>query len=498
MKPARIIPLLLLTLSLIAPRMASAQKSDTLFISPDCYSDPGWDFGYLNWHNEFVNEIILWIDPSDSVGFAGASECCAAEKDGWDNTTDSLNDSLIFAPLNGGGIAPGINDTGFYFLLGGLGGTPFPYDRFDHPLTIHLTTLAGGMVVNQMTFVVIPTLFQGNCSFDSVGGTVSTLGCSPRFNLNVFNNNGVQQTITNMKFELVGSTAGSMLPSEIQPPTGWGVDSVTQSAAYFSTPCGSSYQIPYKGNLSGFLVTIRANPNVDSFSFVWTAYSCGATIDRDTTRNLPVTPQACSDGTNADSLTFVNTGECGFGMNAKNYHSGDAGDSVSTVTSWNFIITNPGVTWASATLPPQAITGTWQYSGVGTDTLHFFEVPRYMTDPQYAQQGGTIWTLGASISDPNPGENVFVKWTDSTGTTASTFLSSGTDTISCSSTQPDSSWIDVGSDCSYTLRVKNAHTHPTSSINAISLQMPLTSGTFPARGIVLLRERRVVALRTWK
>ncbi len=476
MKPARIIPLLLFTLALLAPRMTSAQAVDTFFISNDCGSDPGFDFGFYNGHEQFVNKIVLTLDPTDGIGFLGATQYLNATGV-FDNGIDSLGDSLVFYTINGGGIPTGQNDTGFYFLLGGLADNQFPIDLFDHEVTIHWETLAGGQFVNQGTLVLIPTLFQGNCTFDSVSASATTIGCDPYFNFRVFNDNGPRQPINEMKFEVVGDAAGSIRPSGVQPPSGWILDSVTESAAYFET---TGNGISYGSNLGGFIVPLRANPDATAFSWIWAASSGGALIDRDTVLNVPATALPCSETTTSpDSLSILNTSECNFLINVKNYHNGDNADTVSPITSYTLNILTPGVFWSSATNPTQAINGTWQNSGVGVDstTLNFHEVSKYLIDPRYAQPSGTIWTPKASIENPNNVPNVIVQWSDSN---LSTFLSSGMDTISCSNTTPDTFNVVKGPDCSYTLTVGNVHTHKTSSIDAILITMPAGSGTFPA------------------
>jgi hypothetical protein len=157
---------LLLILTFFAPRMASALSSDSLFIAPDCGDpDPTWVFSFLNEHQQFVNEIVFTIDPTDSIGFEGANTFGSAGI--WDSYSDSLGDSLIFSPLNGGGGLPsGTIDSGFYFELGGLGGSQFPLNKFNHAVTITWQTFSGGQFVNQGNLVLTPELYQG-CLPDS-------------------------------------------------------------------------------------------------------------------------------------------------------------------------------------------------------------------------------------------------------------------------------------------------------------------------------------------
>ncbi len=139
-------------------------------ISPVCgIPDPTWDFSFLNRHPQFVDEMILTLDPADSIGFeeAGTLGYLTAI---WDWDIDSLGDSLTFFPLNAGGMGTGIIDTGFYFELGGLMGTQFPQNLYNHKVTIHWESLAGGSVVDSGMLFLIPTIFQAQCS--SIADTV--------------------------------------------------------------------------------------------------------------------------------------------------------------------------------------------------------------------------------------------------------------------------------------------------------------------------------------
>ena len=280
-----------------------------------------------------------------------------------------------------------------------------------------------------------------------------------------------------MAFHVEGLSAGSIRASGIKAPNGWILDSVTQFNAYFSTACNSQNvdQINPGANLSGFIVPLRANPDVTDFTWEWTALSCGDIIDGDTL-SVPVTVQPCSEDPSFDSVFVQNDGECNFQINTFNYHNGDNSDTVSPITSWTLTITTPGVTWASPSLSPQALPGTWQFSlSDSGKTLNFHELQKFLIDPAFAQPGGTIWTFGDAINDPNPGETVNFVWSD---TDVTTFESSGSGTISCSVGPPDTAWVETGSGCCYTLIAWNRHTHPTSSINAIAMTIPASAGSF--------------------
>ncbi len=487
MKPARIFPLLLLTIVLTAPHTASAQQPhvDTLRISVDCGQGPGYDFSLTNWDLQFITLIQL-VSLTDSVTFAidGTAEVSNDNGRWYDSTNyEDGNGNSDTATYYGSGstigIGYGVDDTGHYFLLGGPGGSPFT--RFDQPVTLEWFSeiISGGKikVVNSGYIYLLPTSFQGICKFDTVTATGATVGCDPQFNFHVFNRNGEEASINAMKFEVEGFSAGSMRPSEIQPPAGWKIDSVTQSSVYFSS--GDPNGIPWHGDLNGFIVSLLANPSVDNFTFVWTAYNndpaAGSTslIDRDTVRNIPATPQPCSSNPSLDSVIIRSDSGCYFTITAKNYHSG-AIDTVSPITKYALKITTPGVNWDTAFLPPLA-QGKWQYSGLHTPTLMFFLQPRYDSNLAYGQPGGTIWTMQASIEDTmNLGGQVTVQWTDSI---LSNSISSGTETIRCKNGFSDIALLEPpGAECSYALIVQNRHTAPSSPIHAISLQT--SSGTF--------------------
>jgi hypothetical protein len=477
MKPARILPLLLLTLALVAPRMASAQHVDTMNFVPSCGSIAAWDFCFYNSDPEFIDSIKFTILTPNFTFIAGSNTSCASK---FNVASDSPWTVLSFGPnFTGAGLGNKEKCCGFSLQLGGPNQAyPLPDNLFDSTVTIHWQSEAGaGTVYNQGTFTLTPTVYQGYCTFDTVTASATTPGCDPQFDFHVFNRNGTRNSINELKIELEGFSVGSIRPSGVKAPAGWIIDSVTSTAAYFETLITAD-NIVYQGNLDGFIVPLRANPSATNFTFVCTPYSGGAIMDRDTVANVAATAQTCSENASPDSVNILSAGHCDFQINAKNYHNGDGGDIVSPVTNWTFTITTPGVTFGSATLPPssQAITGTWQYNGVGTKTLSYFEVPKYLADPQFAQPGGTIWTPRFQLDDPNQGELVTIQWVDSNGTTA---LSSGTITIQCKNGRTDTSWVEGGTDCNYMLIVHNIHTNPSTSINAITLTIPPTAGTFP-------------------
>ena len=477
MKPLRIFPLLLITLAtIIAPRMASAQKPiDSLHFSPDCGSTATWDFSFFNADPNFINNFIFVIQTPGYTFTAGPNFGTAKDFNPED-TSSTLDTLLDPATFPGAGLGTDAKDTGFVITLSGPGGAyPLPDSLFDRDVQIEWFSEVNNTVINHGTVTVHPTVFQGNCTFDTVTASAATVGCDPQFNFNVFNKNGLHAPITEMKFELQGISAGTIRPGNLQAPAGWKVDSVTNFDAYFSTSGG----IPYKGSLNGFIVPLRAEPVATAFSFVWTAYSYGGLIDRDTVLNIPAKPQACSQDGNPDSVTILNNGLCNFTAEVKNYHNST--DTVSVVTNWTFTITTPGVTFESATNPSQAIPGTWQNSGVGvgTKTISFFERPMYLADPQYAQPGGTIWTPRFALDNPND-VPVNIVWSDSEVTEA---LSSGSTFDTCSSSTADTAWLLAGSNaCCNTLVVENAHTKPNSSIHAMA--MSASAGTFIANSCI--------------
>jgi hypothetical protein len=204
--------------------------------------------------------------------------------------------------------------------------------------------------------------------------------------------------------------------------------------------------------------------------------------------NVPAAPLQCSQTTtSADSVTIQNLSECNFQINVKNYHNGNNADTVSPLTSYTLTIKNPGVTWSQSeiSLPSQSIPGTWQYSiSNAGQTLNFHEVAKYLIDPAYAQPGGTIWTPHAPIDNPDTGQPIIVEWSDSDilvpATGVSTLESSGIDTISCANGLTDSVRVLAGANCDYTLIVGNTHTHPTSSIDAFAMSIPVSAGSFPS------------------
>jgi hypothetical protein len=486
MKPARIFPLLLIALiAFIAPRVASAQPYDSIWVTNDCGSDPGFDWGFLNNHPEFVNQFLLIITPASvEAGFSfNATGEDGADQKLWADSVTVTGDTANYYPLfNGVGDATGTKDSAHFFLLGGPGGIQFPDSLFGKEVTIEWISLAGGQYVNSGFIYLIPSSYQGQCTFDSVSGSATTAGCDLDFDFHVFNHNGPEVAINQMQFQIEGSATASIEPSGMQAPPGWTADSASQYIAYFSTSCGSSDQIDYGSSLSGFIVPVRASASATQFTWEWAAGSCGILIDADTV-SVDATPPSCSQTTTvADSVTILNAGECNFQINVKNYHNGNNADTVSPLTSYTFVITSPAnATWTlPIDFPTQVQSGTWQYSisDSGPDSgkiLNFHEVAKWM--PNYGQSAGTIWTWRPSIDNPDTGKSILVQWSDSNTTT---FLSSGTDTTSCKEGKSDTAWVETGSDCNYTLIVGNTHTNPSSSINAIAMTIPAASGSFPS------------------
>ncbi len=131
MKPARIFPLLLLALAaIITPRLAGAQTNDSIWFTNDCGSDPGFDWGFYNRHPEYVNKFLLIITPASvdaGFSFNNTSENTPADQSIWGDSVTATGDTAVYYAQNGGGDGTGSDDSSHLFILGGPGGSLFPY-----------------------------------------------------------------------------------------------------------------------------------------------------------------------------------------------------------------------------------------------------------------------------------------------------------------------------------------------------------------------------------
>ncbi|HZK76135.1 MAG TPA: T9SS type A sorting domain-containing protein [Candidatus Kapabacteria bacterium] len=483
MKTARsILPFLLLSIGLFAPgRFIQAQsKPDSVYIKPE----PGaqnytWEFSYSHRSGTTaVNQIVLWFDtvqyPNVRFVYAGIVPGSTAAGQDWASGSNggvSNNGDSAYWCNEVSYIATGVTDSWFDFQLAPLN-VNIPID--DSAVVIHwFVNFASSNTCQRISnissgeFEVIPTEWQSYPKLDTVTGTATVLAdCDPMFHFTVFNRNSLLAPIDHMVFSLMNPFAGIMRPSEIIPPSGWTVDSVTELSAYFET---SSNTIQPGHNLGGFNIGLRAPSTLISLPFVWSALSGSAIIERDTTALISVTP--CNGSTNFsdDTLRVTNNLGCGFNFNLENSHSGDGHLTVSPIDTLVLQITTPGVTWSSATAPSEAPQFCWSYAGLNTQTLTF-QTPTASCD----QPSGLTWKYGASIDDTNPGELVTIQWSDYFG---SVEVSSGTDTFRCvPKPTPDSIFVDALGNCGYRVRVKNAHM-PTSSIHSVLFTMPASDGT---------------------
>src|SRR5665213_873718 len=435
MKTARsILPFLLLSIGLFAPgRFIQAQsKPDSVYIKPE----PGaqnytWEFSYSHRSGTTaVNQIVLWFDtvqyPNVRFVYAGIVPGSTAAGQDWASGSNggvSNNGDSAYWCNEVSYIATGVTDSWFDFQLAPLN-VNIPID--DSAVVIHwFVNFASSNTCQRISnissgeFEVIPTEWQSYPKLDTVTGTATVLAdCDPMFHFTVFNRNSLLAPIDHMVFSLMNPFGGIMRPSEIIPPSGWTVDSVTELSAYFET---SSNTIQPGHNLGGFNIGLRAPSTLISLPFVWSALSGSAIIERDTTALISVTP--CNGSTNFsdDTLRVTNNLGCGFNFNLENSHSGDGHLTVSPIDTLVLQITTPGVTWSSATAPSEAPQFCWSYAGLNTQTLTF-----QTTTASCDQPSGLTWKYGASIDDTNPGELVTIQWSDYFG---SVEVSSGIDTF---------------------------------------------------------------------
>ncbi len=500
MKTARtILPLLLLGVAMLfQSRPAQAQTAqDSVYVSVDPLA------GNTAWHLSFnragqglsgVTTILLTIDttlyPNDRFDpNVTSTENPASSQYFW-TTFGGLvhNDSVWWCNSSGVSIQRGQKDSFFVFGLTAPDGDPNSPLIEDSAVVIHWTALFQSNDCSKFSpissgqFEVIPTAWQSYYPLDTVTATSTVLpapDCDPSINLMVHNRNQLGDAIDHMVFQIYPNTPATMRPSEIKAPAGWSIQDVSEDAVDFTT---SSNAINSGASLGGFVIGMSAQLSTTPYSipFVWTAYNGSGILERDTTwdtaASLRVAPCVGSENPSPDTLSASNPRECNFNFNLFNFHSGQGVHSVSRVTALRLQITSPaGVTWNDATNPSLA----WGFAGVGTPLLVFLSGD----SANDGQPGGTSTAQDygqgflASISDPNPGENVTVHWTDSSGPNA---ISSGDVIIHCASGPPptsDNVIVDKEGDCCYRVRLQDSHT-PASNLHAVTLVMKPAGGSF--------------------
>lgn len=480
MKLRIILPLLLLTVTLIAPfcTMRAQTNKDWVYITNNPFDLNGWrlSFHHFGPNTTPVTAITLTLDTTEfpNVRFDGSTGDAGPDSAqyGWFFNSSVNGDSNWWCNSSGNSILHNQSDSFFVFGL-----QPNPNNPnaqiYDSAVTIHWTASFGSndctrySPISSGTFQVIPTIFQSFIPYDTMTATSTTPQCDPIFNFTVYNRSGFQANIGTVTIELLDIFNGTMRPSDVMAPPGWKLDSVTPYTATFS---GGNNIITHGASQGNFIVGLMADSKSTTFDFALHTYDYqGTQIDRDSTWGIPGKALDCSDrNTSNDTLRITNNLDCAFNFNLENSHVGNV--PVSPIDKFLLHITTPGVTWSSASNPAPC----WSNIGVGTATLSF-------QTPSCAQPGGITQTYHASIDDPTPGELVSVDWIDSNGTVET---SRGTDTFRCVAPQtPDSVFVDALGSCGYRVRVKNAHANPTSSIHAVLFELPGTAGAFAPSGV---------------
>ncbi len=341
--------------------------------------------------------------------------------------------------------------------------------NYDVPVNITWTTLFQGVVVSTGSIKPVCTTFQPYVKIDSVSATCAQVGTDPVFNMTFFNKNdagfGQSSPIGKLKLQLQ-SNSGQVRPSKVSPPSGWFVDSVTATAAYFSA---GQNPIDPNNTLNGFVVGLRSNSSNTKFNFSWEARDpLNYTIDRDTVFAI-----ACTSGNGAsesDSVYASTISSCLYALTVKNYHISN-NLLPSTLTKVVLKMGTSGVKFDAAPLAPDHWTKT-----VSNDSIV------YVADSlKYGIPSALVWnnfqfsTSGATSTDYT------INWTTYRLTAP---ISSGSITTHCQIEAPkgDVATITANSDCSFKVTVVNQHNNPASDLKAVTLSIPSGSGTISSSG----------------
>jgi len=446
--------LLALTFALsVLPQVAQA-ASDTLNVSVDKNQSFGWKFSFFNSHATNVNTIILTI-VTPNVKFLNPNVEGPAANNNWFGDEDTSGTFVTWTTTLA--IQQNRRDSLFTFSL------DFDTSLFDKPIVIQWQTKLSTIPVGSGQFFVRPTYQQSLTRLDSVAVSSTVLPSGdPFFDYKVFNHNSSSSQIDGMSFEVLSATTGGFRPSAVIAPTGWVLDSVTNSLVSYHAIPGNG--INSGQSLDGFKAAMRSNPVVDKFHFVWRAYSGGALIDRDTVLNVPATPGGGTSQTSNDTVVLAKQKACLFALGISNYHTSN-GLLPGRIGRVRLKITTPGVLFTeSDSLPSRnwATIGGAINGSAGSDTMIYLAAS-YADD----QPSGLTYGYGFTVNNPT-GNPFSIDWQTLDSTRV---LGSGSMTLNCGGVVSADSATLTSNGCNYTLVVKNKHSQ-TSGIHSVVLQVP--------------------------
>jgi hypothetical protein len=371
-----------------------------------------------------------------------------------------------------GGISPNSTLTGLVFAY------TINANDIEPPIsvTINWTTKNSGQGLDSGTISPICTSFQSFTELDTATTIPSQNGADPCFTFTMRNRNQPNQfSIYNVSFQLENSNGGSMRPSKITPATGWVLDSVTLYTAYYHT---DNNPILPNSSVGGWEVCLRANPAVNKFNMVWSAYDAGNSfIDRDTIFNI--SNIATGSTTEADSLSVKAAVGCLYNVTLKNFHLTNLLPP-SRIVKLILRSKTSGIAFAAAPTYPLH----WKKPQVTNDSIVYVSDSLFDGIPD-----GVVSTNQFSFSVNGPTTSNFdIGWeTYGAGSPfppQANLISSGTVTTKCTIATPatDSASNTAGlSECDYKLTVTNAHNIPSqSNLNSLKISIPANSGQLVA------------------
>lgn len=420
---------------------------DTLEISPNTNGLCCWTLTVKNRNaqSKAIDEIRFQITTADGTVFEDLKNVAQWSENILDVTASYVAE---VSPIPVGG-----SKSDFGICLG--------VQKQDQPVNMKWVTYNSLSPIDSGTlqFICTPTQSYRN---DSLSVVPSVISNDPVFTFTLHNKNDFALPISRFATQMVTVSGGTMRPSKISPPSGWKLDSVTNTFAYFSAESQSDY-IFYNEVKAGFKVTLRGNPSINKFSFAWFTYDeGGALVSRDTLRNIPVTFTGFVPNSDSVKATLLNG--CLYEMTVKNFHVSNQIpiSKIRKVVMWR---KTPGVSFSSAPSAPTFWTKT-----VKADSIIYTAPHDSLSIPSGVVNSLFRFNVDAPSSQFTLGWRTFRTLVDT--------LSSGEMLLQCQKEAPksDTATLSEVGLCSYILKVYNEHNQPPSNLTAIKLSIPTGKG----------------------
>jgi hypothetical protein len=422
---------------------------DSLEISPNTSGLCCWTLTVKNRNDQakVIDEIRFRITTADGTVFEELKNVTQWNETVFDVTASYTSENI--------GIPAGGSKSDFGICLG--------VSKMDQPINVKWVTLNAlvGIDSGTIQFICSPTQSYRN---DSVSVVPSVVNNDPHFAFTLYNKNDFAIPIARFATQLVTPTGGTIRPSKISPPSGWKIDSVTSSTAYFSA-LGQTDYVNFDEVKSGFKVALRGNPSLNRFSFAWFTYDeAGALVSRDTLRNIPVTFTGFSS--DADSLRAVVLNGCLYELTVKNYHVSNTTpiSRIRKVVLWR---KDASVTFTTAPTAPAFWTKTVKADSIIYSAPHdSLSIPSAIVNSQFR------------FNVDAPTTPFSIGWRTYKTLSAADTLSTGNLSLQCQKEAPksDDATISDAGLCSYLLKVFNEHNQPPSNLVAVKLSIPPGKG----------------------